>query len=188
MRGNIIKIPKNNTVLYNEQKNILIILGKKNKKYIKMTNKLVCEHKSLKIIKDCYNGKSESDISTKKSLNKLFLNIKNCFLETNTIFYKKLKFIGIGYRADNFKNSSVSKNKALNVKLGLSHPLFMSNCNFNLNIFVYKLTKLFLFGNSYFSITQISAAIRSIKKPEPYKGKGILYEGEKIKIKKGKKV
>ena len=37
-------------------------------------------------------------------------------------------------------------------------------------------------------ITQVAALLRKCKKPEPYKGKGILYEGEKIKLKKGKKI
>ena len=42
------------------------------------------------------------------------------------------------------------------------------------------MTKLFIFGNSYQNVTQIASLIRSYKKPEPYKNKGILYETEKI--------
>ena len=50
------------------------------------------------------------------------------------------------------------------------------------------MTKLFIYGNSYRNVTQTAALIRSYKKPEPYKGKGILYETEKIVLKEGKKV
>ena len=72
-------------------------------------------------------------------------------------------------------------------KLGYSHPIFFKIPN-NLQIFCFKFIKLFVWGNSYKNITQTSALIRSYKKPEPYKGKGILYEGEKIVLKEGKKV
>ena len=48
---------------------------------------------------------------------------------------------------------------------------------------------LFLFGDcSYDKLTQTAAQIRSFKRPEPYKGKGILYDQEKILLKKGKKI
>ena len=58
----------------------------------------------------------------------------------------------------------------------------------SLGIFCLKLTKLFIFGNSFQKIKNEVSIIRSFKKPEPYKGKGIIYEHEKIKLKEGKKV
>ena len=57
-----------------------------------------------------------------------------------------------------------------------------------LKIFCLKSTKLFVYGNSYQELTQTSSIVRSYKKPEPYKGKGILYETEKIILKEGKKI
>ena len=52
-----------------------------------------------------------------------------------------------------------------------------------------KFTKLFLFGNcSFDTLTQTAAQIRAFKRPEPYKGKGILHDQEKIILKKGKKI
>ena len=57
-----------------------------------------------------------------------------------------------------------------------------------IGVFCFKATKLFIYGNSYQNVTKIASLIRSYKKPEPYKGKGILYETEKITLKKGKKI
>ena len=49
------------------------------------------------------------------------------------------------------------------------------------------MTRLFIYGSSYQKVTQTASSIRSYKKPEPYKNKGILYEAEKIILKEGKK-
>lgn len=54
-------------------------------------------------------------------------------------------------------------------------------------MFCLKLTKLFVYGDSYQKITKTTALIQSYKQPDPYKGKGILYENEKIILKEGKK-
>jgi large subunit ribosomal protein L6 len=72
-------------------------------------------------------------------------------------------------------------------KLGYSHSLYFKIPE-QLIIFCLKFTKLFIYGNSYQNVTQIASLIRSYKKPEPYKGKGILYETEKILLKEGKKI
>ena len=57
-----------------------------------------------------------------------------------------------------------------------------------IKIFCLKTTELFIYGNSYQNVTQTASLIRSYKKPEPYKGKGILYDTEKITLKEGKKI
>ena len=59
----------------------------------------------------------------------------------------------------------------------------------DLKVHCQKFTKLFIFGNcSLENLTQTVAQIRACKLPEPYKGKGILYDTEKISLKKGKKI
>jgi large subunit ribosomal protein L6 len=58
----------------------------------------------------------------------------------------------------------------------------------NLNVYSHKATTIFISGNSNKNVSQTAALIRSYKKPEPYKGKGILYDNEKIVLKEGKKV
>ena len=77
--------------------------------------------------------------------------------------------------------------KLLNFKLGYSHQIFFKIPR-NLNVFCLKSTKLFVSGLSNSYVNQIAALIRSYKTPEPYKGKGILYENEKIILKEGKKI
>jgi large subunit ribosomal protein L6 len=58
----------------------------------------------------------------------------------------------------------------------------------NLNVYSHKATTIFISGSSNQNVSQTAALIRSYKKPEPYKGKGILYDNEKIVLKEGKKV
>lgn len=110
--------------------------------------------------------------------------IKQLSIETSAIIYQKLQFVGVGYRA--FQVNGF-ENKLLLFKLGYSHPLYF-RISKKLRIFCLKLTKLFISGQSYQTVNQTAALIRSYKKPEPYKGKGILYVNEKIELKEGKKV
>lgn len=109
--------------------------------------------------------------------------IKQLLIETSTILYKKLKIVGVGYRGFDVENF---EKKLLLFKLGYSHPLYFK-IPIKLNMFCLKFTKLFIYGSSYSYITQTAALIRSKKTPEPYKGKGILYETENIILKEGKK-
>ena len=73
------------------------------------------------------------------------------------------------------------------LKLGYSHDIYLKIPR-NLEISSLKFTKLFISGFSYGKITQTAALIQSYKYPEPYKGKGILYENQKIQLKEGKKI
>ena len=50
------------------------------------------------------------------------------------------------------------------------------------------MTKLFIYGDSYQNVMQTSSFFRSYKQPDSYKGKGILYNNEKIILKEGKKI
>lgn len=72
-------------------------------------------------------------------------------------------------------------------KLGFSHSIYYKIPE-ALKIVPVKSVFIYVFGNSYYNVTQAAATIRSYKSPEPYKGKGILYENEKISLKEGKKV
>ena len=110
--------------------------------------------------------------------------IKKCLVESSYIIYEKLKLVGVGYRV--FPLSTLNS-KILIFKLGYTHPIYFKIPE-NLQILSLKFTKLFIYGTSYKEISQISSIIRSYKKPEPYKGKGILYYNEKIILKEGKKV
>lgn len=105
-------------------------------------------------------------------------------MEISFVFSKKLIFVGVGYKTFPIE---LFKNNILHFKLGYSHQIYFKISN-TLNVFCFKATTIFISGNSYQEVSQVSALIRSYKYPEPYKGKGILYENEKIAIKEGKKV
>lgn len=183
----LIKIPNHITLIYREKKNILTAIGPLGKKSIKLKVKILFL-KNNRIIK--INSPVTSKISNKDKRNLKAIKgttkaaIKCLIIETTTLLYQKLKIIGVGYRAlEPDKNNP----DFISLKLGYSHQIYYKKFP-NLNIFCLKLTKLFIFGNSFQKVRSEASIIRSFKKPEPYKGKGIIYEYEKIKLKEGKKV
>lgn len=183
----IIKIPEDNTILYSEKKQILTIIGPLATKSLKLPVKLILskQTKTIYVSSTPFSKISNNEQKNLKAIRGTFVAlIKQLNLETSSIFYQKLNLVGVGYRAfdvDRFKN------ELLMFKLGYSHPIYFKIPK-NLNIFCLKMTKLFIYGNSYQDINKTAALIQSYKLPEPYKGKGILYENQKIVLKEGKKV
>jgi len=93
-------------------------------------------------------------------------------------FEKRLEIEGVGYRA------VVSGNK-LTLTVGFSHPVELEAPE-GIKVTVEKNT-IIVTGFNKTLVGQVAADIRDVKKPEPYKGKGIHYLGEKIRRKAGKK-
>jgi len=93
-------------------------------------------------------------------------------------FSKELDIVGVGYRAEAKKNSVV-------FTLGFSHPIEYPIPP-GIHITVDKQTKLVVSGVDRQQVGQVAANIRSLKKPDPYKNKGIRYTGEHLKKKAGK--
>jgi large subunit ribosomal protein L6 len=93
-------------------------------------------------------------------------------------FSRELEIVGVGYRAEQRKNSVV-------FTLGYSHPIEYPIPP-GINITVDKQTRLMITGVDRQQVGQIAANIRSLKKPDPYKNKGIRYAGEQLKKKAGK--
>jgi len=182
----IITIPNNIKVFYSKKKKIIIFKGPLETRSLKLDVELIMS-KSKQIIK--ITPILIKNLSNKKKRKAKFLQgtttalIKQLLIETSTIIYKKLKIVGVGYRTFDVENF---ENRLLLFKLGYSHPLYFKTPE-KLNTFCLKFTKLFIYGSSYSYITQTAASIRSKKIPEPYKGKGILYETENIILKEGKK-
>lgn len=183
----IIKIPNNIEIFGCQQKKIIIVKGPLGTKALKI-NKLLSftrTKQQLEII-----NKISSNVSNKEK-RKLYrikrttgFLIKQMLIETTTILYKKLKLIGVGYRifpVENFEN------QLLFLKVGYSHPIYIK-IPAKTSITCLKLTQLFIYSHSYQQMTSIAAKIRLNKVPEPYKGKGILYEDEKVFLKEGKKI
>lgn len=178
----IVKIPDRIHLFYCETKKIIIIKGPQTQRSLKLETKLKITKNELEITSmPLSNIRNNLQKKLKEKQGTTVALIKQLIIDTCTITYKKLNFIGIGYRA------SYIEDNLLLLKLGYSHPIYFKTPN-NLEIFSLKLTKLFLSSNSYQSVTSTASLIRSKKLPEPYKGKGILYDNEKIKLKEGKKI
>lgn len=104
--------------------------------------------------------------------------VQNMVWGTSQGFKRELDIQGIGYRAE-------VKGNLLSMTLGFSHPVEYPIPS-GLKIAVDKQTKLVLSGSSKALVGQAAANIRSLRPPEPYKGKGIKYVDEIIQRKVGK--
>lgn len=102
----------------------------------------------------------------------------NMVVGVTTGFSKSLEIEGVGYRAD-------VKGKVLNLLLGFSHPVSVDIPE-GLKVSVEGNTKLRIEGADKQSVGQFAANVRSLRPPEPYKGKGVRYDDEHIRRKVGK--
>ncbi len=93
-------------------------------------------------------------------------------------FTRKLEIAGVGYRAE-------LKNDLLALTLGYSHMIYFKAPD-SIKIEVPDQTTILISGIDKALVGQVAAKIRSFRKPEPYRGKGIKYEGEVIRRKEGK--
>ncbi|MCI2122999.1 MAG: 50S ribosomal protein L6 [Olsenella sp.] len=104
--------------------------------------------------------------------------VHNMVVGVSEGFEKKLELTGVGYRA-------ALKGKDLDLSLGYSHPVIFA-CPENISFEVPDNTHITVKGISKEQVGQVAAEIREKRPPEPYKGKGIHYEGEHIRRKLGK--
>ena len=93
-------------------------------------------------------------------------------------YRKKLQLVGVGYRA-------ALKGSDLEMQLGYSHPILVKAVE-GITFEVPTQTEIVISGPSKEQVGQVAADVRAWRKPEPYKGKGIRYEGEQIRRKLGK--
>jgi large subunit ribosomal protein L6 len=94
-------------------------------------------------------------------------------------FVKELEIVGVGYRA-----TAQGPNR-MELALGFSHPVFVDAPE-GVTFEVPQPTRIRVIGIDKEIVGQVAANIRKIRKPEPYKGKGIRYLGEQVKRKAGK--
>ncbi len=106
-------------------------------------------------------------------------NLANIVCGVTKGFEKKLKLIGVGYRAQ-------LKGKVLNLTLGFSHPVNYQIPE-GIAIETPSQTEVVVKGINKQLVGQVSAEIRAFRPPEPYKGKGVRYEDEAVVRKEAKK-
>ena len=186
-KRHILKIPKNISMYYCDVKHIIIFENSFTSKALTVKTKLIIEEKKriIKITRDPFFNTSNNERKKLKAIQGTQVSLLRQILSDISLFCcKKLNIIGVGFRVSTLK---LLGENLLHFKLGYSHFIYFKIPK-NLKIFCFKANKLFILGHSYLFVTQIAALIRSYKRPEPYKGKGIIYTTETITLKEGKKV
>ncbi len=105
--------------------------------------------------------------------------VSNMIVGVTTGFTKELEIVGVGYRAQ------AKGDAALELALGFSHPVNVEAPK-GITFEVPAPTRIIVKGNDKETVGQVAADIRRLRKPEPYKGKGVRYAGEVVARKAGK--
>jgi large subunit ribosomal protein L6 len=104
--------------------------------------------------------------------------VNNLVVGVTEGFRKDLEIVGVGYRA-------TAKGKGLELALGFSHPVVVDAPE-GISFEVPSATEIGVIGIDKELVGQVAANIRAIRKPEPYKGKGVRYKDERVLRKAGK--
>ena len=170
-----ISIPEKVKVVLNG--NVLNIEGPMGKKSINMDLDMfdlnVNEGKDVSI----RPKKIDENVKRLWGMNRSLLN--NAIIGISTGYKKTLELVGVGYRAS-------LKGQQLNLQLGFSHDINFSVPE-GIKVEVEKQTTIKISGSDKQQVGMITAKIKSIRPPEPYKGKGIKETGQYILRKEGKK-
>ena len=105
--------------------------------------------------------------------------VNNMVVGVSAGFTKELEIVGVGYRA-----AAAGPNK-IDLALGFSHPVSVEAPD-GVTFEVPAPTRIIVKGIDKEAVGQVAANIRKIRKPEPYKGKGVRYAGERVLRKAGK--
>jgi large subunit ribosomal protein L6 len=105
--------------------------------------------------------------------------VSNMVVGVTAGFQKELEIVGVGYRAE------AQGPTALRLALGFSHPVVVE-APAGITFEVPTPTRILVKGIDKERVGQVAANIRAIRKPEPYKGKGVRYAGERVLRKAGK--
>lgn len=177
-----ISIPAGVTVTFNEEDNVVTVKGAKGElsQYINPSIKFSQKDGQITLEVD---ESSPVSYKQKQAFHGLYRSlVHNMVVGVSDGYKKHLELVGVGYRVSNQGN-------LLEFSLGYTHPIYMqlpaevkvetkSERNQNPQILLESADKQLL--------GLICAKIRSFRKPEPYKGKGILFKGEVIRRKSGK--
>ena len=168
-----LKVPENVNVEIND--NIITVKGPKGELSYTFNSDLTikCEDGTITVERANDLKKSKEMHGTTNAL------IKNMIEGVSNGFSKGLEILGVGY-------SFQVRGNALVVKAGYSHPIEVKIPE-GLQIETVSNTEINVKGISKELVGEFSANVRKIRKPEPYKGKGIRYKGEYVRRKEGKK-
>jgi large subunit ribosomal protein L6 len=123
--------------------------------------------------------KRSSDEKSQKALHGTWRALLQNMINGVSIGYqKKLEIVGVGYKAE-------VRGKKVQLALGYSHPILFEPPQ-GIKVEVPIPTNIMISGVDKQLVGQVAAKLRSFRPPEPYKGKGVKYEGEYIRRKAGK--
>ena len=158
--------------------NLITVKGDKGTSTLKIHPNISVEKNENEVI-----VKRSSDIKEDRALHGLYRAlINNMVVGVTEGFTKKLEIYGVGFRA-------AMSGDLLELNLGYSHPIFFvppEGISIEVDTKTSKQPILVISGIDKELVGQVAAKIRSFRKPEPYKGKGIRYYGEQIRRKAGK--
>ena len=169
----VLTIPEKVNVEINEQ--TITVKGPKGELSLKLDPSIEVEQKDGSItVKTLNNLKHTNEMQGTTNA-----NIRNMIIGVTEGYTKGLEIVGVGYRF-------TVKGKVLSIQDGKSH---LDNVNIPEGITVKQIsnTEIEISGIDKCKIGEFAAEIRFLRKPEPYKGKGIHYVGEHIRRKEGKK-
>jgi large subunit ribosomal protein L6 len=172
---NIINIPQQVTVSLNSNK--INLTGPLGTEYLKLQSgyEIILKENQLEIV---INKKSKKSLALLTTLSSL---IKKSIIGVSLGYRKHLQLVGVG-----FKGKIEKEPKQLVLRVGLSHPVHISIPE-DIDVECPKPTTILIKGCNLQKVNHFAAQIRDFKKPEPYKGKGIFYRNEEIRLKEGKK-
>ncbi len=167
----VLTIPENVTVSVLD--NVVTVKGPKGELSTKINEGI-----TLKVEDNKLTLTRESD-AIKKFHGTANSNIENMIIGVTEGYTKKLEIVGVGYRFN-------AQGNKVTVSAGYSHPVEVQ-VPAGLTVEAPSNTELVITGIDKCLVGEFAAEIRKIRKPEPYKGKGIRYAGEYIRRKEGKK-
>jgi large subunit ribosomal protein L6 len=144
------------------------------------------EHVVAEPIRVARNDSGELEVTrpdderTSRSLHGLTRTlVANMVIGVTDGYEKKLEIVGVGYRV------TLKSPEQLEFNLGFSHPVVV-NAPAGISFTVESNTRFTVLGIDKQAVGEVAANIRKIRKPEPYKGKGVRYAGEHVRRKVGK--
>lgn len=162
-------------VAVTQENNVLTVKGAKGTLNLDINKLVDVTINENEVITTAKNESSEANMNV-GTMNSL---IANMIEGVSNGFSKGLEAVGVGYRFQ------VSGNK-INISAGFSHPVVVEVPS-DLKVEQVSNTEITISGIDKQRVAEFAANIRKIRKPEPYKGKGIRYKGEYVRRKEGKK-
>lgn len=157
-----------------DEKNYTVVKGPKGTLEAQFNPEMIIKQEA-----DVINVARPSENKKHKSLHGLTRTLlSNMIIGVTEGYSKKLEIVGVGYRA-------AKQGKNLSLNLGFSHPVNMEDPE-GIEVTVPTQTEIIVSGIDKQQVGNYASKIRAWREPEPYKGKGIRYSGEKVRRKEGK--